>query len=284
LWTFHRRLVLAVVVVVALLLATVLVLTETRRGATHSAGDRTGPVASVRPIVRGNTKAPAKAHAGQLARRPLIDPPQTAIQKQVDAELTQAETPAAIVAAEKASVPAPAVSANFPAVSSTNRSDPSAYAIAFATELLDTNYVTDTRSGLLAWVQHEEAPNTLPGVPTSVGSKALVLSLADPGLPGGTPSPVPSTAAWESNAQDVVVQSVSDVQAEVDPDWTQIVSEGWQPRDPLMTMETVTGTMTITTNGDTAPPESFSLTVTLGSAAHAAAGYGAVAVGDWTLG
>ena len=50
-----------------------------------------------------------------------------------------------------------------------------------------------------------------------------------------------------------------------------------------MTIETVTGTMTVTIGGQTAPPESFSLTLTLGSAAHVRAGYGAVAAGDWTL-
>ena len=51
-----------------------------------------------------------------------------------------------------------------------------------------------------------------------------------------------------------------------------------------MTIETVTGTMTVAKNGVAAgPPESFSLTVTLGSAAHARAGYGAVAAADWTL-
>ena len=73
------------------------------------------------------------------------------------------------------------------------------------------------------------------------------------------------------------------MEAEVDPDWTQIISQGWQPRDPLMTIETVTGTMTVATNGVALHPESFSLTLTLGSAAHVRAGYGAVAVADWTL-
>ena len=57
----------------------------------------------------------------------------------------------------------------------------------------------------------------------------------------------------------------------------------WEPRDPLMTIETVTGTMTVRTNGVAASSEPFSLTVTFGSAADARAGYGAVAVADWTL-
>ena len=96
----------------------------------------------------------------------------------------------------------------------------------FASELLDTNYATQSRAELLAWAELEEAPNTLPGVPGSVAGKALVLSLADPGLPGGTPSPTPSAAQWASDGQRDEVQSVNGLQAEVDPDWTQIDLRG----------------------------------------------------------
>ncbi|MHB8244841.1 MAG: hypothetical protein ACYDGN_05705 [Acidimicrobiales bacterium] len=212
---------------------------------------------------------------------PTIKPPQTAIQEQIDAELAQAETPASIAAAEQTSVPVPAVSGAYPSIPTVDRSDPTAYAIAFATELLDTSYASQSRAALLAWAEHEEAPNTLPGVPADVAGKALVLSLADPNLPGGSPSPTPSPAQWAVDAKNGVVQSVNDVAAEVDPDWTQIVSEGWEPADPLMTIETVTGTMTVTTKGQAATPVSFTLTLTLGSAAHVH-GYGAVAAGNWT--
>ena len=189
-----------------------------------------------------------------------------------------------MAAAEAADVPAPATSAAYPSIPVADRSDPTAYAIAFATELLDTNYAVQTRADLLAWAEHEEAPNTLPGVPASVAGKSLVLSLADPGLPGGTPSPTPSASQWATNAEEGVTQSVDNVEAEVDPDWAQIIAEGWQPRDARMTIETVTGTVTVTTNGQAATPESFSLTLTLGTAAHVPAGYGAVAAGDWTVG
>jgi hypothetical protein len=212
-----------------------------------------------------------------------VEPAATAIEKQVDVELAEAETPASLGAAEAASVPAPATSAAFPSIPQTDSSDPTAYAIAFVTELLDTNYATQSRAALLAWAEHEEAPNTLPGVPASVAGKALVLSLADPDLPGGTPSPTPSTAQWATDADEGVTQSVSDVESEVDPDWAQIIAEGWQPRDPRLTIQTVTGTLTVTTEGRAAPPESFSLTLTLGTAAHMTAGYGAVAAGDWTV-
>jgi hypothetical protein len=135
----------------------------------------------------------------------------------------------------------------------------------------------------VVWAEHEEAPNTLPGVPANVAGKALVLSLADPDLPGGSPSPVPSASLWLADAQRGVRQSVTDVQAEVDPDWTELISQGWQPRDPLMIVETVTGTMTVVVRGVPAQPESFSLTLTLGSGAFVQAGYGAVAASNWVL-
>ena len=154
---------------------------------------------------------------------------------------------------------------------------------AFVGELLDTNFALALRHALLAWAEHEEAPNTLPGVPASVAGMALVLSLADPDLPGGTPSPVPSSPQWTADGQHGVTQIVTGVQAEVDPDWTQIITEGWEPLDPLMTIETVTGAMTDVIQGVAAAPESFSLSVTLGSAAHVHAGYGAVAAGNWVL-
>jgi len=42
--------------------------------------------------------------------------------------------------------------------------------------------------------------------------------------------------------------------------------------------------MTVSTNGQGTPLQPFSLSVTLGSAAYVRDSYGAVAVGDWTLG
>ena len=279
LWTFHRRLVVAIVIAGCLAASTGLVLAGSHRSAPQlgSALSRHTP---------GST--PSKPNAGTPASPEpsppsTVNPPLTGIQMEIDGQLAQAETSASITAAEATGIPAPGVSSTYPSTPVADRSDPSAFAIAFATELLDTNYATQSRAALLAWAEYEESPNTLPGVPAAVAGKALVLSLADPNLPGGTPSPTPSATQWASNGQSGVVQSVSGLQAEVNPDWTQIISEGWQPRDPLMTIEIVTGTMTVSTNGQTAPPESFSLTVTLGSAAYERTGYGAVAAGEWTL-
>ena len=41
--------------------------------------------------------------------------------------------------------------------------------------------------------------------------------------------------------------------------------------------------MTVSIGGQAAPLQSFSLTLTLGTAAYVRGGYGAVAAGDWTL-
>jgi hypothetical protein len=280
LWRFHRRLFVIVIVVVVLAISIAAVLT----------GSHYGPRAAV-PISgrRSATTRATKLHKPTVSAHHISPTstrfvPQTALQREIDAELARSEPPAAIAAALGITVPAPAVSTAYPAIPMADRSDPGAYVIAFASELLDTNYALQTRAGLLGWVEHEEAPNTLPGVPATVAGKALVLSLADPDLPGGSPSPVPSMAQWAADDQSDVSQTVSDVQAEVDPDWTEIVSEGWQPHDPLMTIEVVTGTLTVETNGVAAAPESFSLTLTLGSAAPVRPGYGAVAAADWTLG
>ena len=281
LWTHHRRLFVGVIVVGVLAISSAVVV-----GGSHGRRPQAGvpmggqpPSGATQTTRTRTTKVPTR----HLAPTSIGKVPQSATQQQVDAELAQAETPAAITAARGTSVPAPAVSTAYPSVPMADRGDPGTYAAAFTTELLDTNFARRSRGALLAWAEDEEAPNTLPGVPASVAGKALVLSLADPDLPGGSPSPVPSAALWVADAGSGVSQSVANVQAEVDPDWTQIISQGWQPRDTLMTIEVVTGTLTVETNGVASAPQSFSLTVTLGSAAHARAGYGAVAATDWTL-
>jgi hypothetical protein len=279
LWMFHRRFIVAAALTVALATSAAVVLIGSRHNTAAVSslalrGPGNGPTRSKQPATTTSRRCPPKTN---------VEPPATAIERQVDSELAQAETLSALAAAEAAGVPAPATSAAYPSIPVADRSDPTAYAIAFATQLLDTNYAAQTRAELLAWAEHEEAPNTLPGVPASVAGKSLVLSLTDPGLPGGTPSPTPSASQWASDAEEGATQSVDDVEAEVDPDWAQIIAEGWQPRDARMTIETVTGTVTLTTNGQAAAPESFSLTLTLGTAAHVPAGYGAVAAGDWTV-
>jgi hypothetical protein len=278
LWMFHRPLVVTVVIVGCLGVSTGLVVAASLRGV-PPAGTGRGPDPA------GMSSEAKAGHKSSTNPWPPPTPPapNTAAQKEIDDRLAQAETPASITAAEETNVPAPAASSAYPPIPLVDRNDPAAFAIAFARELLDANYATESRAELLAWAELEEAPNTLPGVPDSVAGKALVLSLADPGLPGGTPTPTPSAAQWASDGQRGEVQSVNGLQAEVDPDWTQIISEGWQPRDPHMTIEVVTGTMTVSIDGQTAPNQSFSLTLTLGTSGHVRGSYGAVASADWTL-
>ena len=253
-------------------------------GATVWAGNHRGGARPAGPAARAATvptKRPVTPSTDKVPRSELRTA--SPLQQQIDAELAQAETPAAISAAERFSVPAPGVSTAYPPVPMADRGDPGAYASAFTTELLDTNFATQSRDELLSWAEYEESPNTLPGVPASVAGKALVLSLADPDLPGGSPSPVPSAPQWSADAQRGLSQSVTEVQAEIDPDWTRMISQGWQPRDALMTVEVVTGNLTVATNGVVGAAQSFTLIVTLGSAATTGDGYGAVATSDWTL-
>ena len=182
LWMFHRRLVVAVVIVGCLGASTGLVAAGSHRSAPHARG------LGCSPHTAGSTPSEAKAGREPSTHRsptptptPTTPSPLTAVQKEIDGQLAQAETPASITAAEETTIPAPAVSTAYPPIPVADRSDPTAFAIAFATELLDTSYPTQSRAELLAWAEYEEAPNTLPGVPASVADKALVLSLADPG-------------------------------------------------------------------------------------------------------
>ena len=273
-WILHRRLLVAAIATAVLVISSATVWAGFHQGGARPAGPppRAATVPTKPPV-------PPSTHKVPQSELRTANP----VQQQINAELAQAETPAAISAAERTSVPAPGVSTAYPSVSMADRGDPGAYATAFTTELLDTNFATQSRGELLSWAEYEESPNTLPGVPASVAGKALVLSLADPDLPGGSPSPVPSAPQWAADAQRGMIQSVTDVQAEIDPDWTRMISQGWQPRDALMTIEVVTGKLTVATNGVVGAAQSFSLIVTLGSAATTGAGYGAVATSDWTL-
>jgi hypothetical protein len=211
-----------------------------------------------------------------------LDPPATATQTAVDHRLAQAESPASIAALETLEVPAGQDSAAYPAIPTADRRDPTTYARAFVTELLNRTYGEQTRSELLAWAQAESSFNTLPGVPTSVQAKALYASLASPALAGGSgATPVPSALSWESAARTATTQRVSGMVTTVDRSWTELVGQGWEPRDPLMTMIDVRLTLTITSNG-VSISRTASLVVALGSC-NATPGLGAVAVQDWLV-
>ena len=234
------------------------------------------------------SRLPATAHRGAPAagvsptpggyRPPRVNPADSPAQSRVDGELAQAETNGGLDSSALSSLPAPADSTAYPAVTVADRNDPAAYAIAFITELLDRDYRRQSRTQLLAWAHAESAPTTLPGVPASLASRSLVMSLA---APETASTPVPSGAQWTSLAASSTSQSVAGLESQVDPDWLALISTGWEPTDPAMTMLTVTGTLT--TSSQRGPvAQSFALVVTLGSNGSRA-GYGAVAVDDWTV-
>jgi hypothetical protein len=280
LWLLHRRRVLLALAAVVIVAAGGIALV-----ARVSPSPKTPAAISPRPgaAPRPSPDAtPPSAPTRSRYRPPRAQPAASAAQAQTDQRLAEAETPDALAAAAATPVPTPADSAAYRPVAVADLNDPTAYALAFATELLDRDYARQSRTQLLAWAQAEEAPNTLPGVPSPLADKALVLSLAAPGLPGGsTSSPVPSAGEWINLAQAHTTQSVSGLQVQVDPDWTGLVSSGWQPVDPAMTIMAVTGTLTTDQAGRTST-RSFALAVTLGSA-RSRPGYGAVAVDDWTV-
>ena len=238
-------------------------------------GSEPRPPATTHRVVSaaGVSSTPASGYSP-----PRVNPTASPAQARVDGELAQAETNVPDPSAAS-SLPAPADSAAYPAVPVVDRNDPAAYATAFITELVDRDYRRQSRIQLLAWAQAESAPNTLPGVPASLASRSLVMSLT---ASEAASSPVPSSARWASLAASSTSQSVAGLQTRADPDWLALISTGWEPIDPAMTMLTVIGTLT--TSGQEKPTaQPLTLVLTLASnGSHA--GYGAVAVDDWTVG
>ena len=162
------------------------------------------------------------------------------------------------------------------------RSDPTAYALAFAAELLDRDYARQSRDQLLAWAQAEEAPNTLPGVPAAVADKALVLSLA---------------AAEPARRFRVVPGALGGAMGRPGPgarhpDGGRSPGGGGPGLDRPGRLGLAAGRPGHDHHGGHRHPhhrpgrrtstESLALALTLGSAASQP-GYGAVAVDDWTV-
>jgi hypothetical protein len=203
-------------------------------------------------------------------------PPQTAVQQTIDQSLAQNSSQGAVSLLERAGVPAPATSAPFPAIVAADTSSASLYAMAFTQELLDIHFATSSRSQLLAWADYNNAPYSLGVVPESLGSRVLVTSLTT------GPSPVPSVTKWTEFAQSRTSWTVSGLVVSVNPTWTQALSAGWEPRDPLMGIYDVSGVLSVTSPGHVAVVKSISFALTLGGASlHP--GYGAVALDGWTV-
>ena len=209
--------------------------------------------------------------------RPLrVVPPQTAVQQTIDQSLLQNSGQGAVSLLERAGVFAPATSAQFPAIDAADSSSASIYAMAFTQELLDIHFATSAREQLLAWADYNNAPYSLGDLPSSLGSRVLVTSLTT------GPSPVPPVTKWTQFAALHVSWNVSALVVSVNPTWTQALSAGWQPRDPLMGIYDVSGLLSVTSPGHAAVVTSMSFALTLGGASlHP--GYGAVALDDWTV-
>lgn len=156
---------------------------------------------------------------------------------------------------------------------------PESWSIAFVSGLLNINFSNQSRVALGSWLEAEEAPEDLPGIPAELQNRTLYVSLLEPGISQQS-SPIPSVADWNSNASNGVVWSVNGLKASVDPQWQKMIDAGWQPRDLRMTTEDVSGFLGVTQNGVTTE-HMFSMTLVVGSA-HWHNGYGSVLVGNWS--
>ncbi len=178
--------------------------------------------------------------------------------------------------AESLSIPPPAIGGGWPQLSPADT--PDGWATEFIKGLLDVNFPHQSRSSLGSWLVAEEAPDLMPGIPTAFQNLALYVTVMAPGITG-QPSPIPSGRQWRADAAAGVRWSVSDLEAQLEPQWQQMIGAGWQPRDLRAAVEDVTGLLDIR-HGNVSITRRFSLVVQVGSA-HWRASYGTVLVSDW---
>jgi hypothetical protein len=174
-------------------------------------------------------------------------------------------------------VPSPAIQGGWPVLQAA--ATPEEWASQFTAALLDVDYAHQSRSALGSWLQAQEAPELIPGIPVSVADKVLYISLLDPEIFGGQPSPISSENEWAADAASATTQSVSDLMVDADPSWAQIVGAGWQPADVRMSELDVSGLVTVRGGASTSTRD-FSLRLIVGSSRWHD-GYGTVAVGGW---
>jgi hypothetical protein len=248
-------------------------------------GDRRGQASQAPAPARGRTPGSSQpainspAGSGLAWHAPAtVAPGPSAAQAEYDQ--TFSETLGSLpgmTSAEGLAVPVPAVTGGWPRLPI--EMTPERWAAAFVAGLLNIDYARQSRSGLAAWLQAQEAPELLPGVPGSAADKVLYVSLLDPGLFGGQPSPVAPSAQWTAAAREGARQTVSDVIVQPDSSWAQMMAAGWQPADVRMTEEDVSGLVTVH-RGGREMAHRFGLEVIVGSARWHD-GYGTVAVSGW---
>ena len=259
-------------------LVVIVVTTFLGSGASPSATSLgTGPrTARVAPMTC-KTLTKRTRHVSGPAYHPLrVTPPETAVERTVDEALIRNTEQPGVTALLSATLPAPAVSATFPAIDAADSETASLYAVAFTQELLDLDFASSSRVELVAWVNYNNAPFSLGDLPEALSTKVLVISL------GERPSPLPTPSQWAALARARTRWHVSGLVVSVNPAWTQALSAGWVPVDPLMAIYDVSGTLTVTTPGRAPVLESIAFALTLGGATlHP--GYGAVALNYWTV-
>ena len=205
-----------------------------------------------------------------------VVPPQTAVQQTIDQSLVQSSSQGAVSALEGKVFPAPGISAPFPAIDAADSSSASLYALAFTQELLEIHFATSTREQLLAWADYNNAPYSLGNLAESLATRVLCTSLTT------GPSSVPTATKWTALAKSRTSWNVNGLVVSVNPTWTQALSAGWEPVDPLMGIYDVSGNLTVVSSGHPPVVESIAFALTLGGASlHP--GYGAVALDDWTV-
>ncbi len=182
-----------------------------------------------------------------------------------------------MAAAQALQVAEPAVAGGWPPLAV--QVTPERWAEAFVAGLLNVDYAHQSRAALAGWLQAQEAPELLPGVPASVADKVLSISVLDPALFGGQPTPLPIGAGWAAAARTGVRQRVSGILVQLDPGWAQMTAAGWQPTDVRMTEEDVSGSLTVY-EARGARTHRFSVQIIVGSARWHD-GYGTVAVSGW---
>jgi hypothetical protein len=203
----------------------------------------------------------------------------TPVQEEYDQAFAQGlGSQAGMIGAESLPVPPPAVAGGWPTLGAA--ATPEAWAEEFVAGLLDINFAGRSRPALAAWLQAQEAPELIPGIPGTVADKVLYISLLEPGLFGGQPTPVVSPGTWGIDARAGVRQTVSGLLVQVDPAWSQLIAAGWQPSDVRMTEVDVSGVLTSTQAGRAATQHPFALQLIVGSARWHD-GYGTIAVAGW---
>jgi hypothetical protein len=208
----------------------------------------------------------------------IVVPAGTPVQQEYDQAFTQyLGGEAGMATATALAVPRPAVAGGWPALPAANT--PEEWARRFVPGLLDIQYAGVSRSAFGGWLGAEEAPESLPGVPAGVADKVLYISLLDPSLFGGQPTPIAGSEQWQALARARASQSVGGLLVQTDPTWAQVVATGWQPADARMTELDVSGVVTIR-QAASIRSHRFSLQMIVGSARWHD-GYGTVAVSGW---